>query len=200
MLNELVSLIKHLPELKKVEYKLNSQCYWMGGASILKESLGMTTNNTFNNDNSNASLYKKVFDIIRFSAVRDELKEILKSVDIAQDIFSKLPLKLQLKHIFNIPRCIDESTYMEDYKIGSNACERVMLNYLMISYAEMILPKLQKEEKMVFLSNLENNLHKGGFLGAKIYEEDHLILLNKWQLEHELADNNSPKPKKVMKI
>lgn len=194
MFNELVSSFTHIPELRKIKHKINTSCYWLGGASTLKVALSETT------VNSNPYENKTIFEMIMISRFRDDIREILKSVYRAKNIFVKIPLKLQLKHIFNIPRCINECTFMEDYKISSNACECVMLNHLMMTYAEIILPKLQGKEKTVFLTKLENNLHKGGFLGAKFYEEDHLIVLNKWQLENELFDNNSPKPKKVTKI
>jgi len=193
MINELISSITHLPELRKIEYAINTKSYWLGSPNVLKEALSSTI---VNGDNSQASLYKKVFEIIRFSA---DISDILKSVNTVKNIFSKMPLKLQLKHIFNIPRCIDECSFMEDYKISSVACESVIRNHLMMTYAEIILPQLDNSKKIDFLNNLHDNLHKGGWMGGKFYEEDHLIVINKWQLEHELPCNTHP-CKKAMKI
>jgi hypothetical protein len=111
-----------------------------------------------------------------------------------------MPLSLQMDHIFKINCYQDSCTFFEQYMIGARAAQAVLLNRLRVSYAEIILPQLEKEQKGEFLDALHKSIRKGGFMGAKYYEEDELILISKWQLEHELAENHFHKPKKVMKL
>jgi hypothetical protein len=176
MLNYFISLVKHLPEVKKMEYGLTIHCYWHEGSDNLKEAF------INKNDPSRKS------------------NEIPRIVDVLVDIFKKMPLSLQMGHIFDINCYHDECTYMEDYKVSSFAAQSVLINRIMVSYAEVILPQLDKDKKSEFLQELHKNIRKGGFMGAKYHEEDELALIEKWKLENELVINTAPTHKKVVKL
>lgn len=176
MLKYFISIVKHLPSIRSLEYDITSLAYSRESSEHLKKAF------------------------LEKDSPSREGNEIPRVVDVAVDIFSKMPLNLQMDHIFKINCYQDSCTYFEQYMIGARAAQAVLLNRLMVSYAEIILPQLEKAQKGEFLETLHKSIRKGGFMGAKYYEEDELILISQWQLEHELVVNNSPKPKKAMKI
>jgi hypothetical protein len=176
MFNYFISLVKHLPSIRGLEYHITEQAYSRESPEHLKKAF------------------------LEKDSPSREGHEIPRIVDIIVDTFKKMPLSLQMDHIFKINCYQDDCTFFEPYMIGARAAQAVVLNRLMVSYAEIIIPQLHKEQKGEFLDALHKSIRKGGFMGAKYYEEDELILISKWQLEHELAENHFHKPKKVMKL
>lgn len=176
MFNYFISLVKHLPEIRSLEHALTSKAYWEASPDLLKETF------------------------LGRGEPLLEIHQMPKLVNSLVDTFKKMPLSLQLDHIFNIKCYEDESTYLEDYKISSTASLCVLLNRIMVSYAQVILPQLEREQKDEFLQKLHNNIHKGGFMNSQFHEADELALIETWQLENELIKNHFCCTKKTVKI
>jgi hypothetical protein len=178
MIDYITSYLFLLPAIKKTEHNLTEFCYMnLGASGELKQWL-ISSNRQAANSNQ---IY-----------MENEIAYLKK-------LFKRLPLKMQMKKSLNIELFQDSCTTLEPYMDSACACRNTMHNYLLISYAEVVLPTLDKSQKSTFLDKLEQSVIKSRF-GTNINEDYELKIIHAWKLDNELEDKKKVVHKKVSKI
>lgn len=124
-------------------------------------------------------------------------KAISNYTSLLKDLFTKIPLSFQKKQFESFIKnsVTEDHAYLKNSEVNRNTIK----NYILITYAGIILPQLEKEKTILFLETLEQNLCKA-HLGDSIRQYFERHFLSKWNLENELAIKPEIIKKKINKI
>lgn len=180
MINYLKAYLFYLPQISKIELRLTKHFYLLANASHELKS-NLFYNHILTDD--------KGTDLNYLNAEIRKVKET----------FKKLPHILQVKHLSEIELYEDAFSDSYDYMNSAIVARGIIYNYLLMSYAEIILPNLKKEEKNDFLKDLDTNLSTIRLKDISLEDCEQKIIYA-WKLENELISKPKAIKKTVAKI